>query len=157
MNKQFFLLSSNVSPIQMMFLPSREIDLPVGFHSPEEYLQSLVAFVKRYKWLYELHMVDFLTHRHWDLLDPSWQEALLPDQTDDGWLDIILQLPSFEYKMVRPVDLASLRKIWSLTGQGKKNKNLEWPESLKKFIRETHALQLPRYPSSSSSSSFFDC
>lgn len=86
----------------------QEIRLPSGFTSVHEYVKTLIAFLKQYEWLSELHVVDFFTHRHWDLLDPEWREALLLPTLEnnndealfDTWLDDLLAMPDFDYCVV---------------------------------------------------------
>ena len=74
--------------------------LPPGFDTAEQYIESLVSFIDKYRWLYEVHVVDILPYKQWELLDPSWREALLTDSDHDDWFETIISLPSFDRKAV---------------------------------------------------------
>lgn len=74
--------------------------LPPGFHTPQQYIEALVSFIDQYRWLYEVHVVDILPYKQWELLDPTWREALLADSDSDGWFERIISLPSFDRKVV---------------------------------------------------------
>jgi hypothetical protein len=82
-----------------MLLPHQEIQLPTEFahQTPADYLETLYQFVERYRWLADLHVGDFITMNLWDLLDPTWRQALLPDSFDSEedyqtWFTSILSL-----------------------------------------------------------------
>ncbi|KAI9323276.1 hypothetical protein BX666DRAFT_1873336 [Dichotomocladium elegans] len=99
----------------------RELELPSGFESPEDYVEALVSFIDQYRWLPELHVIDFFSLHHWNLLDPEWQVALLEGSDQPGWFESIIQIASFD-GTVSP----------------------NWPESLKEYIQKAQALVLPR-------------
>lgn len=87
-----------------MLLPQQEIQLPAEFEqqSPSEYLEALYQFVDKYRWLADLHVGDFITMKLWELLDPTWRQALLPDSFDSeedyqAWFASILSLTKSDY------------------------------------------------------------
>lgn len=74
--------------------------LPPGFDTPQQYIEALISFIDQYRWLYEVHVVDIFPYQQWELLDPSWREALLADSDNDAWFETIIALPSFDRKVV---------------------------------------------------------
>ncbi|KAG0169295.1 hypothetical protein DFQ28_003738 [Apophysomyces sp. BC1034] len=105
-------------------LPTSEIQLPPTFanDTPENYLNALISFFESYRYLTDIHVVDFLTQNQWDLIDPTWQAALLPEtDTSEEWLDSLIQLAA-ESTIV--VDA--------------------WPSTLKSFVQKAKDLPLPR-------------
>ena len=77
----------------MISLPEKEIDLPLGFNDPLNYLETLVSWANKYKWLYDLHIVDFFTHDQWNKLDQEWTHVL---EQEENWFDTVIQLSSFD-------------------------------------------------------------
>lgn len=147
--KSFFpspMIDDNDEPL----LDIQEIRLPEGFTSACDYVSALVAFLRQYRWLSELHVVDFFTHRHWDLLDPEWRESLLPesvvndsDTYFDEWLDELLALCDFDCSVViREILICCPLLVLTLEFCLQKS---SWPESLQSYVRKAHELALPRY------------
>lgn len=73
-----------------------EINLPHAHRNatPQQYLSSLVSFAERLRPLIDFHIVDFLTQNQWELLDPEWRDALLPEQEQahEQWVSGLVQL-----------------------------------------------------------------
>ncbi|KAI8138487.1 methyltransferase domain-containing protein [Fennellomyces sp. T-0311] len=107
----------------MTDLPDREIYLPDGFTDPHVYLESLISFTSKFDRLINMHIVNFITDHQWELLDPTWRQALLPSNAED-------------YDWITPlVHVASA------------NTSAEnWPQSLKDYVEAAKNLALPRVP-----------
>ncbi|CAO3642368.1 unnamed protein product [Cunninghamella blakesleeana] len=110
-----------------MILPKEEIQLPSTFINctPNEYLEALYSFLEKYRWLADLHVGDFITLNHWELLYPEWRKALLPDSFEsekeyNDWFISILNLTSYP-------DIKE-----------------DWPTSLKEYLKLVRELPLPR-------------
>lgn len=82
----------------MADLPDRELYLPAKYShlTPHEYLKTLIAFVKQYDYLINLHIVNFITTDQWQLLDPEWRAALLPADVnnEDDWIQQLINITS---------------------------------------------------------------
>lgn len=91
----FFLL---LLPTMASFgsLPQEEVFLPESFQDSyvHDYLRELIDFEKQWRHLINIHIVDFITHNQWELLDPAWRTALLPNDADndDRWLSSLVDL-----------------------------------------------------------------
>ncbi|KAJ3163160.1 hypothetical protein HDU86_002329 [Geranomyces michiganensis] len=96
------------------------IRLPPGQVSVCAYIDSLCAFLARYRFLIDFHAVDFFTHDYWDACADFPAEWKLLKSDASITVDDLLHLASF----------GTVRD--------------EWPESLKEFVRLSRALALPR-------------
>ncbi|KAJ3048975.1 hypothetical protein HK097_010032, partial [Rhizophlyctis rosea] len=93
--------------------------LPKGFTSVREYADALVAFLRRYAWLWQHHAVDFFVVNYWEKTFPvEWRQ---------------LKEASTSYE-----DLLNLASHGTFKE--------EWPEDLKEFIRLSREIALPRDP-----------
>ncbi|KAG1179213.1 hypothetical protein G6F70_000300 [Rhizopus microsporus] len=101
---------------QSVLFPNEPITLPHGYKCPKEYAEALVNYVEKYRYLIEIHFVDFITLDHWNLLSKDWQHALL---NESDWFDAITNIATGKYKE-------------------------SWPASLKDFIKATKDIELPR-------------
>jgi hypothetical protein len=68
--------------------------LPKGYDNTHSYTTDLCNFIQHYRFLTNIHVVDFLTQDQWELLDPAWRQALLPDGgvDEDSWWDSLIHL-----------------------------------------------------------------
>eukprot|EP00898_Chlorokybus_atmophyticus_P006738 jgi/Chlat1/7065/Chrsp56S06714 len=82
----------------------------------ERYLAALANFLRRYQWLYRLHVVDFFRERQWEQLDPSWADAMRAMSMDEQ-----LHMPS---GFTQP----------------------HWPESLNALLQEAQDLSIIKQP-----------
>jgi hypothetical protein len=82
---------------QNVLFPNEPITLPNGYKCPKEYAEALVNYVEKYRYLIEIHFVDFITLDHWNLLSKDWQRALL-DESD--WFDAITSIATGKYKVI---------------------------------------------------------
>jgi hypothetical protein len=78
------------------FLPPTELLLPAHLEhlSPAEYLSHLVSIAEKYNDLTSLHIVHFLSRNFWDMIDPEWQQALMQPESEDEFIDDMLNLAS---------------------------------------------------------------
>ncbi|CDH60806.1 cra-b-like protein [Lichtheimia corymbifera JMRC:FSU:9682] len=108
----------------MADLPDRELYLPEKYShlTPHEYVKTLIAFVKQYDHLINIHIVNFITTDQWQLLDPEWQTALLPTDVnnEDDWIQQLINITSGN------------------------TENDTWPASLKEYVQHTRDMALPR-------------
>ncbi|KAF7722108.1 hypothetical protein EC973_003688 [Apophysomyces ossiformis] len=109
-----------------MSIPTKEIQLPPSFEDPEQYLETLVSFLKRYQWLIDIHVVDFITHKQWNQLDLEWRRTFL---AEDGDIDD---------------DQAWFTSVIDLLAENSQPCKDTWPKSLKKYIETIKNLTLPR-------------
>lgn len=86
----------------MSLLPKDVLPLPPAFQGAPvaRYADALIAFSTKYKWLADIHIVNFITMAQWDMIDPDWREALLRDDVGYGEL---MRLASFSECMVHLV------------------------------------------------------
>ncbi|KAI7867016.1 methyltransferase domain-containing protein [Spinellus fusiger] len=103
-----------------MPLPHHGLPLPASCHSIEDYIAQIKSFVNDYRWLIELHVMDFVSQDHWQLLDPTWRDALLPANDPYDW----------DTRLHR---LASNTHI-----------DTTWPDSLQHYLGTVQSLSLPR-------------
>lgn len=87
---------------KMSLLPKDVLPLPPAFQGAPvaRYADALIAFSTKYKWLADIHIVNFITMAQWDMIDPDWREALLRDDVGYGEL---MRLASFSECMVHLV------------------------------------------------------
>ncbi|KAI9315268.1 methyltransferase domain-containing protein [Dichotomocladium elegans] len=107
----------------MADLPDQPLYLPEAYKHlmPEEYAAELASFVRQFAPLINMHIVDFITTKQWELLDPEWQSALLLPN-DEECVDSLLHLAAADAK------------------------HDTWPVSLKNFVKRARDLPLPRIP-----------
>ena len=51
--------------------------LPPPFSSVGAYVAELSAFLEAHAWLFRHHVVDFVTHDHWQHVPEAWRAPLL--------------------------------------------------------------------------------
>lgn len=91
---EFFFSQFFFSSFPMAF-PSTGCPLPSSYNNIYTYTNALCDFIQQYRFLTNIHVVDFLTNDQWNLLDPEWRQALLPvdGATDDSeWWDSLIHL-----------------------------------------------------------------
>ncbi|KAI9487312.1 MAG: methyltransferase domain-containing protein [Benjaminiella poitrasii] len=98
-------------------LPSKYKD-----DSPEQYLERLISFYKKYHWLVHVLAFNFITQHEWEKFPCEWREALMNhiEKAGDNWAFSILELTSDDIN-------------YSI-----------WPEMMQEYLRATRDLALPR-------------
>ena len=101
--------------------------LPPPHTTVEQWTAAAVSFVAEHDWMFRCHVVDFITHDHWQHVPADWRGPLLGCTTAE-----LCQLPTG-----RCPDRATTTSD-------------AWPPSLRDFFAAASALALPRAPGSES-------
>lgn len=74
------------------------LELPAKYSNdtPEEYLERLMAFYKKYHWLIHVLAFNFVTLHEWENFPIEWREALMQriEEAGGDWAMAILDLTS---------------------------------------------------------------
>jgi hypothetical protein len=97
-------IKDNLIPSQQLRLPSKYAHL-----SPEQYMQSLMDYIEKYRQWTTLHIVDFMTFHQWEILDEEWRNVLLPQHGSDSedWINSIIKITSGSEVNVRYINCLS--------------------------------------------------
>ncbi|KAI9594792.1 methyltransferase domain-containing protein [Syncephalis fuscata] len=95
-------------------------------------LERLAAWIARFHWLANAHVVDFFTRHHWERFELAWREALLPSKVCNE-TELSSDLVDSVYN-----SCIQLAGYWEVKDS--------WPESFREFVKEAKLFSLDRTP-----------